>query len=144
MKYKLLAMAAAAVTAGFLSLGSAQAANVMSGASTLPIIPASQTSNVLLAGHHHNGMHRWRWRRHHNGFGGSGLWLGFGVPLYGGGYGGYPYYAYDDDYDDDYIAPRGSRHVRYCLNRYLTYNIRTNTFRGYDGYLHQCRSPYRY
>jgi len=141
MKYKLLAMAAAAVTAGFLSFGTAEAANVMSGASAVPVIPTSQASNVQLAGHHHN---HWRWRRHHHGFGGSGLWLGFGVPLYGGGYGGYPYYAYDDDYDDDYIAPRGSRHVRYCLNRYLTYNIRTNTFRGYDGYLHQCRSPYRY
>ena len=140
MKYKLLAMAAAAMTAGFLSFGTAEAANVMSGASQVPVIQTG--GNVQLANHRH---HRWRWRHHRrHGFGGSGLWLGFGVPLYGGGYGGYPYYAYDDDYDDDYIAPRGSRHVRYCLNRYLTYNIRTNTFRGYDGYLHQCRSPYRY
>ena len=137
MKYKLLAMAAAAVTAGFVSFGTAEAANVISGASQVPVIQTAQAGNVQLANHRH---HRWRWRRHHNGFGGSGLWLGFGMPLYGG----YPYYSYYDDYDDDYIAPRGSRHVRYCLDRYRTYNMRTNTFRGYDGYLHQCRSPYRY
>lgn len=139
MKYKLLAMAAAAVTAGFLGFGSAQAANVMSGASQLPALQTAQSGTVQLANHRHN---RWRWRHHRRH---SGLWLGFGVPFYGG-YGGYPY-SYYDDYDDDYyyvVPRRGSRHVRYCLNRYLTYNVRTNTFRGYDGYLHQCRSPYRY
>ena len=140
MKYKLLAMAAAAVTAGFLGFGTAQAANVMSGASQLPALQTAQSGTVQLANHRHN---RWRWRHHHHGFGGSGLWLGFGVPFYGGGY---PYYYSEPYYYDNYyvVPRRGSRHVRYCLNRYLTYNVRTNTFRGYDGYLHQCRSPYRY
>jgi hypothetical protein len=42
MKYKPLALAAAALTAGFLSLGSAQAANVMTGSST----PAGVTTQM--------------------------------------------------------------------------------------------------
>jgi len=42
-------------------------------------------------------------------------------------------------------APRYSRrsHVRWCLNRYRSYNPRTNRFLGYDGRYHRCRSPYR-
>jgi len=47
-------------------------------------------------------------------------------------------------YRDPYYAPRrGSRHVRWCLNRYRSYRLSTDTFRGYDGYDHLCRSPYR-
>ncbi len=53
-----------------------------------------------------------------------------------------------------YVAPRvvvGPRvvyrrgynaHVRWCLNRYASYNPRTNTFLSYDGYRKVCRSPY--
>ena len=153
MRYKTLALAAAALVAGMLSLGSAQAANVMSGAHMPAEIGKTQDSNIQQA------KHRKKWRRHwrrHNGWrgGGHGIFLGLGLaPFYGGGYGS-PYYSsyYDDPYGyDPYYAPRysyvpsgGSRHVRYCLNRYRTYNVRTNTFRGYDGYLHRCRSPYRY
>lgn len=41
-------------------------------------------------------------------------------------------------------APRlGSRHVEWCLNRYRSYNPRTNQFLAYDGYYKDCRSPYR-
>ncbi len=39
-------------------------------------------------------------------------------------------------------ARRHSRHVRWCLNRYRSYRPATDTFRGYDGYDHRCRSPY--
>lgn len=34
-------------------------------------------------------------------------------------------------------------HVRWCLNRYQSYNPDTNRFLAYDGYYKICRSPYR-
>ena len=36
------------------------------------------------------------------------------------------------------------KHVRWCLNRYASYRIRSNTFRDYDGYRYECVSPYSY
>lgn len=41
-------------------------------------------------------------------------------------------------------APRYNNraHVRWCLNRYRSYNPRTDQYLGYDGYYHFCRSPY--
>jgi hypothetical protein len=33
-------------------------------------------------------------------------------------------------------------HVQWCFSRYRSYNPSTNTFVGYDGYVHQCRGPY--
>ncbi len=65
------------------------------------------------------------------GYGGVGIALGFGN-----------YYGYDDDYDGGYADDGGSAHVRWCLNRYRSYNPRTDTFLGYDGYRHRCRGPY--
>ena len=146
MKYKPLALAAAALTAGFLSFGGAQAANMMTGNSAPAAMNAGSDENIQLA------SHRWWRHRHH---GGSGVFLGFGLPLFGGG----PYY---NDYYDDYgygygygpyrsyyaprayYAPVGGSHVRWCMNRYRTYDPRSNTFIGYDGDRHRCRSPYRY
>lgn len=54
-----------------------------------------------------------------------------------------PYYATPDYYDaePDYV---GGDHVQWCLNRYRSYNPRTDTFRGYDGLDHRCVSPYSY
>lgn len=134
MKYKPLALTAATLLAGYLSLGGgAEAANVMTGGGTMQGIA---TSNIQLASHRH-------WRHHRHGFG-SGVFLGLGfAPFYRPYY--EPYY-YQPYYGQSYYyAPAGgSRHVRYCLNRYRTYSVRSNTFRGYDGYLHRCRSPYRY
>ncbi|WP_346895510.1 BA14K family protein [uncultured Roseibium sp.] len=51
-------------------------------------------------------------------------------------------------YGPRYGAPppryHGSRaHVNWCLNRYKSYNPRTDQYLGYDGYYHRCRSPYR-
>jgi len=55
-----------------------------------------------------------------------------------------PFWLGATTYRDPYYAPRrGSRHVRWCLNRYRSYRLSTDTFRGYDGYDHLCRSPYR-
>ena len=39
----------------------------------------------------------------------------------------------------------GSRaHVNWCLRRYRSYNIYTDTFTGFDGRQHYCNSPYIY
>lgn len=36
----------------------------------------------------------------------------------------------------------GSRHVEWCLDRYRSYNPRTNTWLSYSGNVNQCNSPY--
>lgn len=35
-----------------------------------------------------------------------------------------------------------SQHVQWCMNRYRSYNPRTDTYTGYDGKKHRCRGPY--
>lgn len=46
---------------------------------------------------------------------------------YGGRYDGYGY---------------GNRHVGWCMNRYQSYNPRSNTWMSYNGRVRQCVSPY--
>jgi hypothetical protein len=65
--------------------------------------------------------------------------------IIGGGYGGYNYYGddYYDDYDDyDDYDGLSSRHIRYCLNKYRSYNPRTNLWVSFSGRVKQCYSPY--
>ena len=50
------------------------------------------------------------------------------------GCGDYGTYATDFAYDD--------AHVEWCLRRYRSYNIRTNTFVTYKGRIRECISPY--
>ena len=86
----------------------------------------------------YNNRHH-RHRRHH--FDRSYLYL----PLYfGGGYGGYNYYddGYYDDYDDYDGGGLSSRHIRYCRNKYRSYNPHNNTWVSYSGRVKQCYSPY--
>jgi hypothetical protein len=81
-----------------------------------------------------------RHRRHH--FDRSYLFLPLVI---GGGYGGYNYYGddYYDDYYDDYDGGGlSSRHIRFCLNKYRSYNPRTNTWVSFSGRVKQCYSPY--
>ena len=43
------------------------------------------------------------------------------------------------------VRPRvGNAHVRWCVNRYQSYNIRTDRFLSLDGYWKRCVSPYDY
>ncbi|HEX7108565.1 MAG TPA: BA14K family protein [Aestuariivirga sp.] len=49
---------------------------------------------------------------------------------------------YNDDYEDDYDVAYGSSHVEWCLDRYRSYNPRTNTWVSYSGQVNQCNSPY--
>lgn len=98
--------------------------------------------------------HKYKWRRNHfgnrcydsyggcrhyrryNHFNRSDLFLPF---IIGGGFGAYNYYDYDDDYG---YAGVSSRHVRWCLNRYRSYNPRSNLWVSFSGKKHQCDSPY--
>jgi BA14K-like protein len=50
------------------------------------------------------------------------------------------FYDYDDDYG--YDGGLGSRHIRYCLNKYQSYNPRNNTWVAYSGRVKKCYSPY--
>lgn len=40
------------------------------------------------------------------------------------------------------IRNAGNAHVNWCLDRYQSYDPRTDTFLGYDGLYHRCISPY--
>jgi hypothetical protein len=40
------------------------------------------------------------------------------------------------------IASAGSSHVAWCDNRYRSYDVRRDAFKGYDGEWHRCNSPY--
>jgi hypothetical protein len=42
-------------------------------------------------------------------------------------------------YDDYYEASSWERHVQRCYARYRSYDHRTDTYVGYDGYEHSCR-----
>ena len=41
------------------------------------------------------------------------------------------------------VRTAGSRHVRWCLDRYRSYDPASNTFVSYDGEVRRCVSPYR-
>ena len=80
--------------------------------------------------------------RHHRHFN-DGLW--FAIPFWLGAAATAPLYAdrYDyDDYDDDYDDGFSRAHYDYCINRYRSYHLPSNSFMGYDGFRHECVSPY--
>ncbi|MCM2473692.1 BA14K family protein [Rhizobium sp. CG5] len=56
-----------------------------------------------------------------------------------------PIYYPPPVYRPAYRPPSGgwSSHVRWCLERYRSYNPQTNQYLAYDGYYKACRSPYR-
>lgn len=77
--------------------------------------------------------YRYRYPRYPYYYGGlwySDPWWRYDYPYYGYRY--YPRYRVNDD----------AAHVEWCLNRYRSYNPRTDTFLGYDGRRHRCNSPY--
>jgi hypothetical protein len=83
---------------------------------------------------------RWDRRRHYYGSRyNSPFWA---LPLVGTGV------VIGSTLGNGYYAPRayrgGNSHVRWCLDRYRSYNVRSNTWVSYNGEVRQCRSPYRY
>lgn len=146
----ILAAAVLALGVGALLPASADAAVLGQQA----IAPAQHVGNGLIEVQHHGYRHDRRYDRHRHGdryrhrrhgynhfYGGyyyaSPWWLGAAIyaprpqpyyappppPVYGG-YGG------------------GGGHVDYCLSRYRSYDPRSDTYLGYDGYRHRCVSPY--
>ncbi len=47
-------------------------------------------------------------------------------------------YARPQTYSYVYATP----HIVWCQQHYRSYNIATDSFTGYDGYVHRCVSPY--
>jgi hypothetical protein len=41
-----------------------------------------------------------------------------------------------------YYGGPTAQHISWCESRYRSYDARYNTFVGYDGYVHQCVSPF--
>lgn len=107
-------------------------------------------------GKHYGYNRHWHGKRRHYGYNRWNKHRWHGYPYYNyGWYGGAPWwyygaalaytvpYYYDSGYEDDYDGgDYGDAHVRRCLNRYRSYNPKTDLFRGYDGRLHRCRLPY--
>jgi hypothetical protein len=101
---------------------------------------------------------------HHHGGGGfipgavagaviGGAIASHGPRYYGGGayFDGNAYYGGDPDYVDDYsggpvadgpvvvqVAPGGGDDVAYCMQTYRSYDRRSGTYLGLDGYRHPC------
>lgn len=131
-------------------------AGLTSGASAFPVqsAPAATTdSSTLLTDvrtryernrvvrydRHRHGMRCGSWsnrcRYHHGGYYYENPWWLF--PMVGAGIAIGAASAYDRGYDG-----YGSRHVEWCLDRYRSYNPRTNTWVSYSGRVNQCISPY--
>ena len=78
---------------------------------------------------------------YYNGWNNAWPWFAAGAAI---GYAG-SYYYNNDYYDDGYYGGYyggGNAHVQWCLNRYRSYDPRSDTYMGYDGYRHRCRGPY--
>jgi hypothetical protein len=102
--------------------------------------------------HHHRHRH-YGWGRNNWRYPGYGYWRpryygpcydwdGFGCEPGFGYYGG-PWLGYGPAIvlrDRGYGY--GRRHVKWCLNRYRSYNPRNNTWVAYSGRVRQCISPY--
>lgn len=81
-------------------------------------------------------------RHYHDGYWYENPWwalpmIGVGIGLGAG--------AFDDGYYGDPgpgYGGYGSRHVRWCMDRYRSYNVRSNTWVSYSGRVRQCVSPY--
>lgn len=84
---------------------------------------------------HRGGGDGWRHDHDHDHFRFYGpAFLGFGYAPY------FDDYAYGDDYYPSYsYAYDGSAHARWCLDHHHTYDPRSNTYIGGDGYRHSCR-----
>ena len=82
----------------------------------------------------------WWYHTHHQVFNPG---IGLGIGLFGFAAGAALANSgryYDSYYGDDYYADSyyGGYHVPNCRAAYRSYDIRSDTYLGYDGYRHQC------
>lgn len=69
------------------------------------------------------------------------------IHFYGGYYYSYPWWLVSAPIivaGPRYYGRGSNRHVEWCLDRYRSYNPRTNTWLSYSGQVRQCISPYSY
>ena len=142
-KYQSLALAS------LLAIGGFAMANGGASAAAIPLVTqySADGAGLLQVNHRrsHNERRFWdrrrhgdrcRWRRgdcrhYYRGYYYRTPWWSIAaVPLIVGG----AVIAGDRDWGDD--------HVEWCLNRYRSYNPRTNTYVSYNGVRRQCHSPY--
>ena len=95
-------------------------------------------SGARVGGHFAGRSYNRSYRGHYYGGGPSWGGLGYGAVLGGlllAPYAlGPEYYAYPDEY---YLAPPDDA-VAYCMRRFKSYDLRSGTYLGYDGYRHPC------
>jgi hypothetical protein len=105
------------------------------------IIAAAAFSTSAQAQHHHGG---YRGGGHYGGYHGrhyGGAWGGFAAGAIIGGllaapyYRGEPYYYQGPRY---YDGPPPDDAEAYCMERFRSYDPRSGTYLGYDGYRHPC------
>jgi hypothetical protein len=75
---------------------------------------------------------------HWHGGGGWGVGAGIAAGALLGGLLAAPYYRDPYYYAPGYYGPLPGDPVAYCMRRFKTYDPRSGTYRGYDGYLHPC------
>lgn len=142
---KSLALSAAAVVAGVMALSGAGTANAerlmfiprMGGGMAMhgPMMHGPMMHSPMMGSRmgmrtfHRGGDNDWWWRHRHHDHDFAFFGLGF-APYYD--------YGYDDYYYPSYSYAYAGSHVRWCLDHYRTYNPRTNSFIGSDGYRHAC------
>jgi hypothetical protein len=106
------------------------------------IIAAAAFSTSAQAQHHHHGGYRGG--GHYGGYHGrhyGGAWGGFAAGAIIGGllaapyYRGEPYYYPGPRY---YDGPPPDDAEAYCMQRFRSYDPRSGTYLGYDGYRHPC------
>lgn len=131
-----LSAAAAAAVMAFAGAGPAGAEVATPQIAVHLANPASTATNSMLT--------EVRWHGHRRWHGGWGVGAGFATGLLLGGalagpyYYGYPYgYAYPEP-EPYYYAPPPPDAVAWCERHYRSYDLRTGTFLGYDGYRHPC------
>ena len=145
MTKKSLALTAAAVVAGVMALSGAGTANAARPIFIprmhhpmmhAPMMHDPMMHSPMMGSMHtfHNSGNNWCWRCRHHRHDRDFAFLAFGFPYYDG--------YYDDYYYPSYSYGYGESHVQWCLAHYRTYDPRTNTFIGIDGYRHRCVGPY--
>src|SRR5262245_19528681 len=146
---KAMIAGAAALTAAIMGFAAPSTASTVSLGGTLPALGQPATANpefvqyrrAMRPGWSYNrARHGLRYRYRHGRYAHyyRGWWyprawwrtgpvVAFGVAPLAGGY---------------YGSSAGSGQVQWCLNRYRSYDPRTDTYMGYDGLRHRCNSPY--